>query len=154
MAKTQTNDIDFYAIQCDAADARAKIAEDTIAVQQAVSDGDVSRTLDTAIDLRNLGGVVDADTAESMESLILDKGTTQQKVDYAIEVASILGRSVSTIYDDIQGMTPEERAELVGLRTLKKLQATQVLHAMLPNTLVEEASEELENSNGMASMMV
>ena len=154
MSKTQTDDIDFYAIKCDTQDANDKINQEAFDVSEAVSNGDIARTLDTAIEMRNLGGTPTDNVVTEMETLILDKGTDQQKVDYAVELAPVFGRSVSTIYDYVQGLSEEQRSKLIGLKALNRQQALQQLKQMFPNTLVEEATEEMDNANGIASVMV
>ena len=154
MSKTQTDDIDFYAIKCDTQDANDKINQEAFDVSEAVSNGDIARTLDTAIEMRNLGGIPTDNVVTEMETLILDKGTDQQKVDYAVELAPVFGRSVSTIYDYVQGLSEEQRSKLIGLKALNRQQALQQLKQMFPNTLVEEATEEMDNANGIASVMV
>lgn len=154
MSKTQTNNIDFYAIKCDTQDANDKINQEAFDVSEAVSNGDIARTLDTAIEMRNLGGIPTDNVVTEMETLILDKGTDQQKVDYAVELAPVFGRSVSTVYDYVQGLSEEQRSKLIGLKALNRQQALQQLKQMFPNTLVEEATEEMDNANGIASVMV
>lgn len=154
MSTTQNQDIDFYAIKCDTQDACHKIVEEAFEVSEAVSLGDVARSLDGAIEMRNLGGVPADNVMDDMETLVLDKGTDQQKVDYAIELAPVFGRSISTIYDYISKLSEEDKSKLIGLNTLNKQQALQQLKQMFPNTLVQETAEEMDNANGIASVMV
>ena len=153
MAETQTNDIDFYAIQRDTQDAGAKIKKCNMKVVQAVEDGDVSRTLDTAIEMRNLGGIPDSEVIQEMKDLVVDKGTDQQMVDFATELAPVLGCSISEIYEYILGLSDEARSKLIGLKALKRQQALQQLLTMFPNTMVKETVDERDNANGIAKGM-
>lgn len=154
MSITQNQDIDFYEIKRDTQDANDKINQEYFDVTEAVNNGDVACSLDSAIEMRNLGGVPADNVVNDMETLVLDKGTDQQKVDYAIELAPIFGRSVSPIYEYVQSLTQEQKSQLIGLKALSRQQALQQLKQMFPNTVVEETTEEMDNANGMASVMV
>lgn len=130
MAKEKVEEIDFDAIMRDTERAKAEMPKVEANIAKAISKGDPDGALTHTISLRNLGAVPSQKVSRDLEQLINTHGTAQQKVDFCVECAPVLGTSVFNTNEEIQALAKSQKAQLCGTRTLRKMAGKEKMSAM------------------------